>query len=156
MSVAHIEQFYGKATKDPALVNKMLMGTKGPDDFIRNAVKEGKNQGYEFSYEEADAWIKKQQKAKASGELSDSQLESVAGGKNALTAAGSGLSTAGGALTTAGNAAQSGIESGIGSAITWGTGAVNTVEGGLTSVGNSIASGATSAANSVAHFFSSW
>jgi hypothetical protein len=85
MSQAHIEQFYGKALKDPALVNKMLMGTKGPDDFIHNAVKEGKSQGFDFSYEEADAWIKKQQKIKASGELSDSQLEGVAGGKTSTS-----------------------------------------------------------------------
>jgi predicted ribosomally synthesized peptide with nif11-like leader len=81
MSQAHIEQFYGKALKDPALINKIATGTKSPDDFVRNAVKEGKNQGFDFSYEEADAWIRNQQKIKASGELSDSQLEGVAGGK---------------------------------------------------------------------------
>jgi Nif11 domain len=51
MSQARIEQFYGKAVKDPALVNRMLMGTKSPDDFVRNAVKEGKSQGFDFSYE---------------------------------------------------------------------------------------------------------
>jgi hypothetical protein len=91
MSQAHIEQFYGKALKDPALINKMAAGTKGPDDFIRNAVKEGKNQGFEFSYEEADTWIKNQQKMKASGELSDSQLEGVAGGKGTSNSTSTGL-----------------------------------------------------------------
>jgi hypothetical protein len=137
MSQAHIEQFYGKAVKDPALVNKMLMGTKGPDDFIRNAVKEGKNQGYEFSYEEADAWIKKQQKAKASGELSDSQLEAVAGGKS-------------GAL-------NSSAVSGADPAVHWiDTTVVSPVVSGITGAANTVASGVTSAANSVAHFFSSW
>jgi predicted ribosomally synthesized peptide with nif11-like leader len=81
MSQAHIEQFYGKASQDPALVNKMLAGTSDPEDFIRNAVKEGNAQGYQFTFEEAAAWIKQQQEIKASGELTDSQLESVAGGK---------------------------------------------------------------------------
>jgi choline dehydrogenase-like flavoprotein len=131
MSQAHIEQFYGKAVKDPALVNRMLTGTKGPDDFIRNAVKEGKSQGYEFSYEEADAWIKKQQKIKASGELSDAQLESVAGGKSSLN-------------TDAHTAVN-----GINTAVNWTEGAVNTA-------GNAITSGVTSAANAVSSFFSSW
>ena len=85
MSQARIEQFYGKAVKDPALINRIATGTKSPEDFVRNAVQEGKNQGYEFSYEEADTWIKNQQKMKASGELSDSQLEGVAGGKASNT-----------------------------------------------------------------------
>jgi predicted ribosomally synthesized peptide with nif11-like leader len=146
MSVAHIEQFYSKAVKDPALVNKMVQGFKSPDDFIRSAVVEGKKQGYDFTYEEADAWIKKQQKAKASGELSDSQLESVAGGKgNVGNTIVSGITASGNAEI---NAAQVSGNAEIG--------AFNTVVGGVTSVGNTIASGATSAANSVAHFFSSW
>jgi predicted ribosomally synthesized peptide with nif11-like leader len=137
MSQAHIEQFYSKAVKDPALINKMLAGTNGPDDFVRNAVKEGKSNGFDFSYDEANAWIKEQQRLKASGELSDSQLEAVAGGKGVSSA----VNTVVGGVNTANNA----VNSGINTAVNWGTGAVNTVT-----------SGVTSAANSVAHFFSSW
>jgi hypothetical protein len=81
MSTAQIEKFYAIASKDQTLFDSMMKGTKGPDDFVRNAVAAAKQRGYEFSYEEADAWIKQQQKIKASGELSDSQLETVAGGK---------------------------------------------------------------------------
>ena len=83
MSQAHIEQFYAIAAKDDALLAKMMEGTNGPDDFVANAVKEAKAMGYTFTAEEGSAWIKKQQDIKASGELSDSQLESVAGGKTA-------------------------------------------------------------------------
>jgi predicted ribosomally synthesized peptide with nif11-like leader len=101
MSQAHIEQFYAKASNDAALINKMAAGTKSSDDFVANAVKEGKALGYNFSAEEANAWIKKQQDTKASGELSDSQLEAVAGGK-----------TAHGTLTNMGN---------------WGIGAGNSI-----------------------------
>ena len=88
MSQAHIEQFYAKASGDQALLAKMLANTQGPDDFVANAVKEGKTLGYTFTTEEASAWIKKQQEIKKSGELSDSQLEAVAGGKGGAQAAG--------------------------------------------------------------------
>ncbi len=83
MSQAHIEQFYAIASKDDKLLAKMMEGTSSPDDFVANAVKEAKTLGYTFTAEEGSAWIKKQQDIKASGELSDSQLESVAGGKTA-------------------------------------------------------------------------
>ena len=83
MSQAHIEQFYAIAVKDEALLAKMTSGISTPDEFVANAVKEAKVLGYTFSAEEGAAWIKKQQEIKASGELSDSQLESVAGGKTA-------------------------------------------------------------------------
>jgi predicted ribosomally synthesized peptide with nif11-like leader len=138
MSQAHIEQFYSKAVKDPALINKMLAGTNGPDDFVRNAVKEGKDNGFDFSYDEANAWIKEQQRLKASGELSDSQLETVAGGK--------GASSVGSTISSGYNNYYNAPLNGSGNAfVTWASGPINTVS-----------SGVTSAANSVAHFFSSW
>jgi hypothetical protein len=144
MSQAHIEQFYSKAVKDPALVHKMLGGTNGPDDFIRNAVKEGKSQGYDFSYEEADGWIKEQQRMKASGELSDAQLEGVAGGKGA-------------AMQNLSNSMTNNIYTQDANAVgTWATGAAHTVSSGVTSAANTVASGATSAYHAVSNFFSSW
>jgi hypothetical protein len=66
MSQAHIEQFYGIASKDQALVAKMLANTKNPDDFVANAVKEGGAMGYTFTAAEASAWIEQQKKIKAS------------------------------------------------------------------------------------------
>ncbi|MFM9970685.1 MAG: Nif11-like leader peptide family RiPP precursor [Burkholderiales bacterium] len=95
MSVGHIEQFYTRAIQDKALLGKLMAEGKSPEDFINSAVKEGKAMGYDFSHAEADAWIKQQQKIKASGELSDTQLESVAGG--------GGKQDVGNAISKAGN-----------------------------------------------------
>jgi hypothetical protein len=81
MSQAHIEQFYSKALNDPAILNAILADTKDEAGFPASAAKVGKAHGFDFTADEADAWIKKQQAAKARGELSDSQLEGVAGGK---------------------------------------------------------------------------
>ena len=98
MSQAHIEQFYAIAAKDPALFNKMIANTDDPDVFLANAVKEARALGYSFTVEEANAWIKKQKEIGASGELSDQQLEAVAGGK------GDGGAALGRGLTAAANA----------------------------------------------------
>jgi hypothetical protein len=49
--------------------------------FIANAVKEAKALGLQFTEEEAQAFLDAEAKAAASGELSDTQLEAVAGGK---------------------------------------------------------------------------
>ena len=82
MSVGQIEQFYSRAKSDPAILNKLMGGTQTPDEFIDKAVAIGAETGFSFSRDEADTWIKSQIEAKASGELSDLQLEGVAGGKN--------------------------------------------------------------------------
>lgn len=81
MSTGQIEQFYSRASSDPAILNKLMADTQTPDEFIDKAVALGAEAGFTFSRDEADAWIKKQIEAKASGELSDLQLEGVAGGK---------------------------------------------------------------------------
>jgi predicted ribosomally synthesized peptide with nif11-like leader len=81
MSAGQIEQFYGRVSKDPAMFNQLVDGTQTPDEFIDKAVALGTQAGFTFSRDEADVWVKKQIEAKASGELSDLQLESVAGGK---------------------------------------------------------------------------
>jgi len=86
MSQAHIEQFYGKAARDQGILKAIgEAGAKTPEEFIKSAVKVGKANGFDFTYDEANAWIKNQQDIKAKGELSDSQLESVAGGKNSTS-----------------------------------------------------------------------
>lgn len=81
MSHAQIEQFASRVSNDPALFSKLLVDIQTPDDFIDKAVALGKEAGFTFSRDEADGWIKQQIEAKASGELSDLQLEGVAGGK---------------------------------------------------------------------------
>ena len=48
--------------------------------FITNAVKEAKAHGLEFTEEELKSFMAAEMTAAASGELSDTQLEAVAGG----------------------------------------------------------------------------
>jgi predicted ribosomally synthesized peptide with nif11-like leader len=81
MSTGQIEQFYGRVSKDPAMFNQLVAGTQTPDEFIDKAVALGAQTGFSFSRDEADVWVKGQIQAKANGELSDLQLEGVAGGK---------------------------------------------------------------------------
>ena len=90
MTTAHVEKFAELVAKDPALLAKLGLDKVNADAeaasasaaaFITNAVKEAKALGLQFTDEEAHAFIAAEIKAAASGELSDSQLEAVAGGK---------------------------------------------------------------------------
>ena len=91
MTTAHVEKFAELVGKDPALLAKLGLDKVNADAaaaassaaaFITNAVKEAKALGLEFSEDEAQAYMAAEAKAAASGELSDTQLEAVAGGKN--------------------------------------------------------------------------
>lgn len=84
MSQGQIEQFYQRAVNDPAIFNKLVGDLQTPDEFIDKAVAIGAETGFSFTRDEADTWIKGQIEAKANGELSDLQLEGVAGGKRGL------------------------------------------------------------------------
>ena len=90
MTTAHVEKFAELVGKDPALLAKLGLDKVNADAaaaaasaaaFITSAVKEAKAHGLEFTEEEAHAFMAAEAKAAASGELSDSQLEAVAGGK---------------------------------------------------------------------------
>ena len=81
MSITDIKTFYRKAAKDTVLIKRMWNGNSSYDDFIHNSVKEASIQGHNFTYSEAKEWMKDKPHIKASGELSDSQLELVVGGK---------------------------------------------------------------------------
>ena len=103
MTTAHVEKFAELVGKDPALLAKLgldkvnadaaaasasaagfeawLAASASAAAFITNAVKEAKAHGLEFTEEEAKAFMAAEAKAAASGELSDTQLEAVAGGK---------------------------------------------------------------------------
>ena len=90
MTTAHVEKFAELVAKDPALLAKLGLDKVNADAaaasasaaaFITNAVKEAKALGLEFTEEEARAFMAAEENAAASGELSDSQLEAVAGGK---------------------------------------------------------------------------
>ncbi|CAK0741949.1 putative Nif11 domain-containing protein [Gammaproteobacteria bacterium] len=85
MSQSQIEQFYGRAVNDQAILQKLLLGIQTPDEFIDKAVSIGTETGFSFTRAETESWIKSQIEAKANGELSDLQLEAVAGGKGENT-----------------------------------------------------------------------
>ena len=97
MTTAHVEKFAELAGKDAVLFAKLGLDKVNADAatasaskaaFFTNAVKEAKVLGLEFTEQEAAAFIDAEDKASASGELSDTQLEAVAGGKGALGACG--------------------------------------------------------------------
>ncbi len=89
MTTAHVEKFAELVGKDPALLAKLGLDKVNADAaaasvsaaaFITNAVKEAKAHGLEFTEEELHAFMAAERTAAGSGELSDTQLEAVAGG----------------------------------------------------------------------------
>ena len=89
MTAAHVEKFAELVGKDPALLAKLGLDKVTADAaaasaseaaFITNAVKEAKAHGLEFTEEELKSFMAAERTAAASGELSDTQLEAVAGG----------------------------------------------------------------------------
>jgi len=90
MTTAHVEKFAEIVSKDPALLAKLGLDKANADAaavaasaeaFITNAVIEAKAHGLEFTEAEAHAFMAAEAKAAESGELSDTKLEAVAGGK---------------------------------------------------------------------------
>lgn len=98
MSVQNVEAFYKHALKNPALVQS-LQGLPDAETFERTAVDLGKCAGFQFSAEEARGWITAQLAKEADGELSDDELEAVAGGKGAPLRANFNMPGMGGNLT---------------------------------------------------------
>ena len=91
MTTAHVEKFAELVAKDPALLAKLGLDKVNSDAaaasasaaaFLTTAVKEAKALGLVFTEEEARAYIAAEAKAHASGELSDTHLDAVAGGNN--------------------------------------------------------------------------
>ena len=87
MTIAHVEKFAEIVNKDPELLAKLGLDKVNADAaaaseaaFITNAVKEAKAHGLELTDEEARAFLAAEAKAVANGELSDTQMETVAGG----------------------------------------------------------------------------
>lgn len=82
MSKAQLDKFIGLVSNDPAVLQEASKGVEQADEFIKNVVAYGKQHGYDFTEDEAKDWIGDQGKQRAGGELSDAQLEMVAGGKS--------------------------------------------------------------------------
>ncbi len=81
MSRASLENFLKKISSDKNFMQEVgaAFEEKKGEEAIEEFVRIGSEQGFEFTQEEATALL-----STKSGELSDSDLENVAGGKNLL------------------------------------------------------------------------
>ena len=86
MSKAHVEKFAELVSNDPALLESLKLDTVVDLDsgaaVLGQIVSKAKVMGLEFSSEEAAEWFQAYLYKGESGELSDVQLEVVAGGKS--------------------------------------------------------------------------
>jgi len=81
MSQAHAQKYYELVAKDPALLASLGEGTHSSEEFLAKVVAAAKTQGLEFTAQEARQYVDVQMANSKDGELSDQQLEAVAGGK---------------------------------------------------------------------------
>ena len=80
MSQAHAEKFYDIVAKDPVLLASLGEGTPSSEEFLTRVVTAAKTQGLEFTAQEARDYVDAQMVNHPDGELTDQQLEAVAGG----------------------------------------------------------------------------
>jgi predicted ribosomally synthesized peptide with nif11-like leader len=78
MSQANVEQFY-KVVQNSQQLQEQLGAAENKESFNELAVRLGQENGYTFTAEEVDAFIN-QKSQEANAELSDQELEAVAGG----------------------------------------------------------------------------
>ena len=78
MSSAEVERFVEAMKSDPALLSEVTSNAAG----IGSVVEIARGRGYDISIHEAKSYVQSQ----SSVELSDDQLEAVAGGKGSSTA----------------------------------------------------------------------
>lgn len=74
-----LDQFRQQILQDPALAEQ-FKAVQSPDEFAHLAVQLGQQLGYTFTVDEVKAAIAQQSTSSESIELSDAQLEAVAGG----------------------------------------------------------------------------
>ncbi|WP_427158670.1 Nif11-like leader peptide family RiPP precursor [Aliinostoc sp. HNIBRCY26] len=79
MSNQNLHQFYTLIQNSQEL-QVQLGAAETPETFAETAVRLGEENGYSFNTEDVNAFIS-QQASRANAELSDADLETVAGGK---------------------------------------------------------------------------
>lgn len=84
MSQEHIEKFDEVAVNDSAVGRELVRAVQSPEEFVERTVATAADHGFVFDKVEAMAWIEEQRVMKANGELSDFQLEGVAGGSKTV------------------------------------------------------------------------
>ncbi len=82
MSASHVEQFIKRAMTDMGMLQRLSAGAGSLETYVDLCVKEAKSLGYDFTAAEATNYVKQFVETSKKGELSDIQLELVAGGKS--------------------------------------------------------------------------
>jgi predicted ribosomally synthesized peptide with nif11-like leader len=80
MNQANVEKFYHEFIQNNPKLQEQLGATESKENFIETAVQLGKENGYIFTAEEVDSFMN-QKSHGVNAELSDLELEAVAGGK---------------------------------------------------------------------------
>ena len=80
MSQQQLDAFHAHVQTNPELLKKLLQDVDSVESFVDRALIKAKAQGFQFSRAAALAWMEKYMQA-VNDELSDAQLEAVAGGK---------------------------------------------------------------------------
>lgn len=141
MTTANIEKFYETAMADPMVAKALLAGAQTSGDVLQRAVATAGEQGLTFTVDEAEAWVDAQRAAKANGELTDFQLEQVAGGKTVESA----VSDAGDAIEDAANTAVDAVVD-----------FHDDANDAMSDAGDAIGDAVDDAANSVSNWVKSW
>lgn len=81
MSQTNIDLFAAKVAQDHALLSALTTNVSNRAELVERAVAAGQEAGLPFTPADAEAWLAEKTKADTQGELSDTQLEAVAGGK---------------------------------------------------------------------------
>ncbi len=79
MSFESVNQFYQEVMQEPALLEK-FQSAPDRESLVNLAVEVGQQKGYSFTLDEVEQALAAQNAASETGELSDEQLEAVAGG----------------------------------------------------------------------------
>ena len=80
MSVETVNQFYQEVMQEPALLQQ-FQSAPDQESLVNIAVEVGQQKGYSFTTSEVEQALAAQNAASETEELSDEQLEAVAGGK---------------------------------------------------------------------------
>jgi predicted ribosomally synthesized peptide with nif11-like leader len=81
MSFESVNQFYQEVMQEPALLEQ-FQSAPDQESLVNMAVEVGQQNGYSFTVDQVKQALAAQSAASEAGELSDEQLEAVAGGKN--------------------------------------------------------------------------
>ncbi|HAA33512.1 MAG TPA: Nif11-like leader peptide family natural product precursor [Cyanobacteria bacterium UBA8553] len=80
MSVDSVNQFYQEVMQEPALLQQ-FQAAPDQESLANMAMKVSQQKGYSFTIDEVEQALAAQNTVSEAGELSDEQLETVAGGK---------------------------------------------------------------------------